>query len=311
MTIITEEMRYRQRLCEYALKHGVTKAASRYHTYRQFVYRQLDRYDGTVCFLALRSRRPHSHPNAHTKAEIDLIMTMYKRHGEYGLAEVYVKAKEKGYDRCFQSMCRQIRKRKKKTKKRRTKKSYTKYKNIVGKFPGDKVQIDIKYVPTETIRFNTYGKRYYQITAIDKATRKRVLKIVEEKSTYETVKFLKELESKIGFKIHTIQTDNGTEFANDDDRTDKKNSFQKAIKQLNMSLRRTRPYSPWQNGRVERSHRVDQEILYDSHTFYSKKQLIKAVARHEYKYNNTAKYVLNFKTPEEMVKKLKTKYGIA
>lgn len=78
-----------------------------------------------------------------------------------------------------------------------------------------------------------------------------------------------------------------------------------------MSLRRTRPYSPWQNGRVERSHRVDQEILYDRHTFYSKKQLIKAVARHEYKYNNTAKYVLNFKTPEQMVSKLKIKYGIA
>ena len=35
MKSITEEMRFRQRLCEYALKHGVTKAARRYHTYRQ------------------------------------------------------------------------------------------------------------------------------------------------------------------------------------------------------------------------------------------------------------------------------------
>ena len=47
MSSITEEMRFRQRSCEYALKHGVTKAARRYHTYRQFVYRQLERYDGT------------------------------------------------------------------------------------------------------------------------------------------------------------------------------------------------------------------------------------------------------------------------
>ena len=53
--IITEEMRYRQKVCEYALKHGVTKAARRYHTYRQFVYRQLERYDGTAGSLALRS----------------------------------------------------------------------------------------------------------------------------------------------------------------------------------------------------------------------------------------------------------------
>lgn len=42
MNIITEEMKYRQRLCEYALKNGVTKAARKYHTYRQFVYRQLE-----------------------------------------------------------------------------------------------------------------------------------------------------------------------------------------------------------------------------------------------------------------------------
>ena len=51
---MTEEMRFRQRLCEYALKHGVTKAARRYHTNRQFVYRQLSKYDGDVRSLALK-----------------------------------------------------------------------------------------------------------------------------------------------------------------------------------------------------------------------------------------------------------------
>ena len=32
MASITEEMRFRQRLCEYAIKYGVTKAARKYHT---------------------------------------------------------------------------------------------------------------------------------------------------------------------------------------------------------------------------------------------------------------------------------------
>lgn len=41
MENITKEMRFRQRLCEYAIKHGVTCAARRYHTNIQFVYRQL------------------------------------------------------------------------------------------------------------------------------------------------------------------------------------------------------------------------------------------------------------------------------
>ena len=41
MKIITEEMRFRQRLYEYAIKYGITRAARRYHTNRQFVYCQL------------------------------------------------------------------------------------------------------------------------------------------------------------------------------------------------------------------------------------------------------------------------------
>jgi hypothetical protein len=92
-------------------KHGVTKAARRYHTNRQFVYRQLEKYDGDVRSLALRSRKPHRSPNAHTEEELELIRRMLKRNGVYGLAEVYVRCKAKGYNRSFGSMCRQIRKR--------------------------------------------------------------------------------------------------------------------------------------------------------------------------------------------------------
>ena len=96
MNSITEEMRYRQRLCEYAVKHGVTKAARRYQTNRQFVYRQLERYDGTARSLALRSRKPVRSPNAHTDEELDLIRRMLKRNGVYGLAEVFVRCAAKG-----------------------------------------------------------------------------------------------------------------------------------------------------------------------------------------------------------------------
>ena len=66
-----------------------------------------------------------------------------------------------------------------------------------GRCPGHKVQVDIKYVPEECIRFPSYGDRYYQITAIDEYSRKRVLKIVKEKSTYETSKYLLELEKNM------------------------------------------------------------------------------------------------------------------
>ena len=300
MKSITEEMRFRQRLCEYALKHGVTKAARRYHTYRQFVYRQLEKYDGSVQSLALRSRRPQRSPNAHTEEELKLIKNMLRRNGRYGLAEVYVRCQSRGYSRSFESMCRQIRNRGYR-KVERKKKSYTKYENMQGRYPGEKVQVDIKYVPQECIRFPCYGDKYYQITAIDEYSRKRVLKIVKEKSTYETKEFIKSLRKRMGFKIETIQVDNGPEFVNDDDKTEKDSAFEKAVKKLNMELKRTRPYSPWQNGKVERSHREDGKILYGREVFTSEKELKKKVARHEKKYNSTAKTVLDFKNPDQVV----------
>lgn len=135
--IITEEMRYRQKVCEYALKYGVTKAARRYHIYRQFVYRQLERDDGTAGSLSFRSRRPKTSPNAHREEELCLIRRMLRRNGVYGLAEVYVRCRSNGYSRCFESMCCQIRKKGYRNPQAHHK-SYTRYEGLEGKFPGDR-----------------------------------------------------------------------------------------------------------------------------------------------------------------------------
>ncbi len=110
MNSITEELRFRQCLCEHALKYGVTKAARRYHTNQQFVYRQLEKYNGDLRILVPRSRKPKHSPNAHAKEELDLIRRMLKRNGAYGLAGVYVRCCGKEYTRSFGSICRQIRK---------------------------------------------------------------------------------------------------------------------------------------------------------------------------------------------------------
>ena len=60
----------------------------------------------------------------------------------------------------------------------------------------------------------------------------------------------------MGFKIKTIQVDNGHEFVNDNDKTSKDIAFEKAVAALGMELRRTRPYSP---GRTERLREVAVE----------------------------------------------------
>jgi transposase InsO family protein len=126
-------------------------------------------------------------------------------------------------------------------------------------------------VPNECIGFASYHSRYYQITAIDEYSRKRYMEIVEENSTYTTSNFLLRLEEGLGFKVETVQTDNGLEFVHDPDRTNKKSRFEEYLEKLNIKHKRIRPYSPWQNGIVERSHRIDNELFYSRRRFKSYK----------------------------------------
>ncbi|MDD4157499.1 MAG: hypothetical protein PHY08_13115 [Candidatus Cloacimonetes bacterium] len=140
------------------------------------------------------------------------MLTHVRKHYQCdGLAEVYVQALKRGYKRSYGSMVKQISKINRESaslQKQLRRNVYTKHEEVRGKYPGDKVQIDIKYVPEECVKFKGNGNKYYQITAIDECSRKRVLTIVDDKSTYQTSKFLITLEKEIGFKINTVQTFN-------------------------------------------------------------------------------------------------------
>jgi transposase len=99
-------MRYRQAIIEYSLKYGVTKAAIRYNTNWQYIYRWRSRYDGTLQSLANRSHRPHSHPNQHTPEEIKLINDMRRRNPNVGLVVFWVKLRQRGYTRSISGLYR-------------------------------------------------------------------------------------------------------------------------------------------------------------------------------------------------------------
>ncbi|WP_425319705.1 DDE-type integrase/transposase/recombinase, partial [Dolosicoccus paucivorans] len=210
-------MRYRQKVVEYAEKYNNNaKAARRYGTSRQNVQRWRKRYDKTWDSLRNKSRRPHSHPNQHTQEELQLIQKKYRRFKHEGLAEVYVQCRKEGYSRTYASMCKQIRDQGWNKDKEEPQRSNPKsrWKPDPVHFPGEKVQIDIKYVPQFCLLFDTKGKRYYQITALDEFSRMRVCTLVDEKSVTNTALFLLDLEEAFGFPVHCVQTDNGTEFTN-------------------------------------------------------------------------------------------------
>ena len=81
-------MAYRQSLMKYAEKYGVSRASRKYNKSRSYIYFWKQRWDGSVASLACQSRRPHSHPNQHTEAELKLIRDMRRRNPTLGMIKL-------------------------------------------------------------------------------------------------------------------------------------------------------------------------------------------------------------------------------
>ena len=109
MASITQNLRFKQSVIEYSLAHGVTKAAIRYRKTRQWIYYWRRRYNGDIRSLLPMSRRPHSHPGAHTEEEIRLIQNMRKRNPNEGLVMFWVKLLKRNYTRSVASLYRVMR----------------------------------------------------------------------------------------------------------------------------------------------------------------------------------------------------------
>ena len=146
MDKITQTARYRQALIRAAQRYGVTNAAIRYRTNRQYIYRWMKRYDGTLQSLEDRSHRPHSHPNQHTPEELKLISDMRRRDPHDGLVVFWVKLRERGYSRSISGLYRVLRRQGQMAIKLPNPK-YTPKPYEQMDHPGQRVQVDVKYVP--------------------------------------------------------------------------------------------------------------------------------------------------------------------
>ena len=299
-------MLYRQALINYANKKGVTKAAIRYKTNRQYVYRWLKRYDGTLESLADRSHRPHSHPNQHTPEELKLISDMRRRNPNAGLVVFWVKLMQRGYTRSVTGLYRVLQRTGKMALKPQNPKYVPKpYEKML--YPGQRVQIDVKFVPACCLAGAASGQKFYQYTAIDEYSRFRYLEAFEEHSTYSSAQFLEHLIRAFPFRIECVQTDNGSEFTKRLLPTGKATPtlFETRLKQCGIQHKLIRPYTPRHNGKVERSHRKDNEYFYATHKFYSFDDFKKQLAVHSRKYNNFPMRHLNWKSPADYINAFK------
>ena len=189
------------------------------------------------------------------------------------------------------------------TKKYRFRKQKNK-KPVSKLLPGELIEIDVKYVPKEVER-----KQLYQFTAIDCASRWRFIKLYEIQSNHESLNFLEEVLKIFPYKIKAIKTDNASIFTN------RYTGYQKSLDPLNpkihqLDLRCQKygvthylidPGKPAQNGRVERSHRSDQELFYDKITYKSFEELEYKMKLWNMYYNDLEHCGLNGLSPNQAI----------
>jgi len=190
------------------------------------------------------------------------------------------------------------------TRKYRTKKIQYKYIKVpLAK--GELVEIDIKYVP-KTLE----NRQYYQFTAIDCASRWRHLVVHDNMGNSEAINFLNEVIRIAPFRIRAVKTDNGSCFTN------RYTGYQKSTDPLNPRIHAfdlrcqegniihylIDPGKPAQNGKVERSHRSDQETFYDQVKFNTVEELRYKLRLWNMYYNDLQHCGLKGRTPNEMLK---------
>ena len=299
MNILTSSAHFRQRVIKKSYKIGVTAASKYYRVSRQAIYEWRAKYDGKSWkSLVDKSHRPHHHPNEHTVEEKAMILRMYPYHKE-DMIMLWDALRKRGYSRSYTSLVRVVNKwirpeiKKKQTRKP---KPYQR-----ADYPGQKVQVDVKFVPSYCV---VNGKKYYQYTAVDECTRWTYREMYDEHSTYSSTDFLKKLILSCPFPIREIQTDNGTEFTRALMSNDGKPSlFEETLEACGIKYHRIRVATPRHNGKVERQHRTDENRFYKKMKMYNLDDGRRQLAKYNEKSNNIPKICLGFLAPNEMLSK--------
>jgi len=299
MDSITSDARFRQRVVKYSYKHGVTQAGIRFRRSRQAIYEWRTKYDGNWKSLMEQSHRPKSHPAQHTEGEKKMILRHYARNKDDRIV-LWDTLRQKGYTRCYNSMNRVLRKwlgGEVASKKPQKPKPYQR-----ADYPGQKVQIDVKYVPSRCV---ANGEKYYQFTAVDECSRWTFREMYDEHSTYSAKDFLLKLITTAPFPIRLVQTDNGTEFTNTllVTKSKHKTLFEQALIDRGILYKRIRIATPKHNGKVERQHRCDEQRFYNKLRMYSLADGRKQLEAYNKKSNNIPKVCLGFLSPNQVLEK--------
>lgn len=158
--------------------------------------------------------------------------------------------------------------------------------------PGHHIQMDVKFL--SFIGKNDEKVRRFQFTAIDDATRVRALKIYDRHTQANAIDLVDHVLGTFPFRIKEIRTDNGHEF---------QARFHRHVEDKGIRHAYIKPSSPQLNGKVERSHRSDEQEFYQLLTHKGDVDLEARLAEWERFYNLARPHgAHNGKTPYEALR---------
>ncbi len=281
-------------------KYSVKTILRKYHISKASLMRWMNIFDGTIESLIPKSKKPLTpHKNRHTENEIYNIKNLLRRNPNIGLSELYGKLKrEYAYTRHPASLFRFLRKQGIYTMPEHIKTPYKPKHYDTPTEIGEKMQLDVKYVPKHCYTGKKIDK-FYQYTIIDEATRERFIYAYKEHSSHSTNDFVLRSIIYFGYIPKIIQTDNGHEFTYNRE-TKMVHPFDSLCNILNIEHKLIRPRTPRHNGKVERSHRNDNARFYSSLQFHSIDDLQLQMKHYLKRSNNIPSSSLKWLSPYEV-----------
>lgn len=273
---------------EYYKCKNVSRVCRKYGISRNMFYYWKSRLDlkssnGTkrtskVNRLISYSRKPKSNPREYPPEVIKLILKIRKRTNR-GAELIWFMLKDKYAIDISVTGIYKVLKRNNLIKTRRYKKKQNNTYEAPKYLPGEKVQIDVKYVKLHDEIAHKFNKKYrwvYQYTALDVATGIKCKFIYETHDIDASLSFLLKVKLFYPFTIQTIQTDNGFEFTwRLHPEVTKIHPFTTQCKLFGYNHYLIPPAYPQSNSHVERTHRIDEEEVYRKRVFTSLTQLHK------------------------------------
>ncbi len=232
--------------------------------------------------LVAYSRKPKTNPKKYDESTIKLIVKIRKRTNR-GAELIWFMLRDKYSIYVSVSGIYKVLKRKGLIQPRRHFRKANKTYIAPKYLPGEKIQIDVKYVKlidTTAKRLNKKYRWVYQYTAIDLATGIKCKFIYEHHDPQSSIDFLTKVRLFYPFPIKVIQTDNGFEFTfRLTPHIHKEHPFTLQCQLFGYEHRLIPPAYPRANSHVERTHRIDEEEVYRGNTFTSFEQLLKVNLR--------------------------------